>query len=309
MSSAVAQSQKKVLVVDDDPTVVRLIEQLLQHNGYTPVTASLYTEAVEALDRERPDLVLLDLSMPHVNGGALLEFIRQAGYDLPVIVVSGYLDGDVAEGLSQYDVSSFIWKPFNILDLTEAIVRAIGVAGDTPEAPDSEAPVVSPSLTPGMMGPGLEDEVTGEATPLPEPSSLPEVVELSEAAASPAETAPAGAVDVPSTIPAQGILPVVGSGEHSGKPERVVTDENGNRFRVRRHRHRPKRSRRRTLMYLGLVTLASIVIALGMNLAGFYAEKVQGKAVRSMDESLKEQILDELRKEQLLEELLSDKAK
>lgn len=253
--------RKKVLIIDDDPTVVGVMEQVLGMAHYGTVSAGVYSEAVDALEFEAPDLLLLDLAMPQVNGRALLEYIRQAGYDVPVIVVSGFLNDSVAQELTQLDVSAFIWKPFDVSDLRDAVGRAIGernVGPDrrTPEA-DGETPGARRYLSPRRP-----------------------------------------------------LLPVMGTNRDSGPDERIIVNADGRRIRVRRKRVRPRSPKRRTLFYMGMVTLVSVMVALGMNVALSYMKEMDSESAKERAvESLKKQIVDELRKEQLLKELKAETTK
>jgi CheY-like chemotaxis protein len=80
----------RLLVVDDDPQVVDLVRQLLEDEPYEVVAAVDGQEALEAISHQRPDIVLLDLLMPRLDGFAVIEHLRQdAQYrQLPVIVLT-----------------------------------------------------------------------------------------------------------------------------------------------------------------------------------------------------------------------------
>jgi len=80
----------RLLVVDDDPQVVDLVRQLLEGEPYEVVAAADGQEALEAISHQRPDIVLLDLLMPRLDGFAVIEHLRQdAQYrQLPVIVLT-----------------------------------------------------------------------------------------------------------------------------------------------------------------------------------------------------------------------------
>lgn len=82
---------KKILVIDDEPDVVRYLETLLQDNGYSTVTASDGAEGLEQARSEKPDLVCLDVTMPEKSG---IRFYRELKEDpslaaIPVVVVTG----------------------------------------------------------------------------------------------------------------------------------------------------------------------------------------------------------------------------
>ena len=82
---------KKILVIDDEPDVVRYLETLLQDNGYATVTAKDGGEGLERVRSEKPDLVCLDVTMPEKSG---IRFYRELREDpnlaaTPVVVVTG----------------------------------------------------------------------------------------------------------------------------------------------------------------------------------------------------------------------------
>lgn len=82
---------KKIMVVDDDPVIVKYLVSVFEDNGYDTCSASTGTQAYEVLEREKPDLITLDLEMPEEWGTRFYrKFSKQEAYkDLPVIVISG----------------------------------------------------------------------------------------------------------------------------------------------------------------------------------------------------------------------------
>jgi CheY-like chemotaxis protein len=80
----------RVLLVDDDPDVVDLIQQLLHDGPYEIETAADGQEALEALSRQRPDLIMLDLLMPRLDGFAVVEHLREDDElrEIPIIVLT-----------------------------------------------------------------------------------------------------------------------------------------------------------------------------------------------------------------------------
>jgi CheY-like chemotaxis protein len=93
-----ALMRKKVLVIDDEPDVRKFLTAVLEKHGYDTLTASDGTEALEIARREKPDLVTLDLQMPHGTGTDFYrKFSRSHEYQkTPVIVVSGLAGRDLA---------------------------------------------------------------------------------------------------------------------------------------------------------------------------------------------------------------------
>ena len=84
-------NRKKILVVDDEPSVVSYLETLLQDNGYDTISASNGREGLEKARSEKPDLVTLDISMPEKSGVRLYTDLRgdPALAGVPVVIVTG----------------------------------------------------------------------------------------------------------------------------------------------------------------------------------------------------------------------------
>ena len=83
------QPSARVLVVDDEAEVVDLIRQLLTHRGFEVATAGTGQEALQAVPVFRPDVVVLDMSLPGISGVEVLAALRQQGLESPVIAISG----------------------------------------------------------------------------------------------------------------------------------------------------------------------------------------------------------------------------
>jgi DNA-binding response OmpR family regulator len=114
---------KKVLVVDDEADVRRFLTAVLEKHGYEALTAEDGTQALEVARKERPDLVILDLQMPHETGtGFYRKFSRGKDYaQTPVIVVSGLAGRDLAvkKPVAVFD------KPIDPDEFIAAVRRAI----------------------------------------------------------------------------------------------------------------------------------------------------------------------------------------
>ncbi len=86
-----AENNKTILIVDDEPDVQVYISTLLEDNGYATVTAKDGAEALEKVKSSRPDLITLDISMPETSGVRLYRDIKESEQlkDIPVIIVTG----------------------------------------------------------------------------------------------------------------------------------------------------------------------------------------------------------------------------
>lgn len=126
----------KVLVVDDDPAILRLLNQSLEIEGYTVSTATDGEEALAELPRSDPDIVVLDVMMPKLNGLDVLERIRRdpKTASLPVILLTAKSSKeDVWEGW-QRGVDYYMTKPFDMEELLRFISYVIE-GGDQDSAP------------------------------------------------------------------------------------------------------------------------------------------------------------------------------
>lgn len=125
---------KRVLVIDDEETVVKPIEHILRLFHYEPFTATQWTDALELLDRETFDLITLDLEMPTIDGPTMLKFIRESGHITPVVVVSASITEKTPDDLAEFDVSAFVYKPFKVSHIKEIIEEVIGVSAPPEDA-------------------------------------------------------------------------------------------------------------------------------------------------------------------------------
>jgi len=80
---------RPILVVDDDPDVRDIVAQYLEDAGYPVETAIDGTQALRAVERGRPSLLLTDLHMPNLDGGALALLLHERGYDPPIVIMTG----------------------------------------------------------------------------------------------------------------------------------------------------------------------------------------------------------------------------
>ena len=127
-----AVRSKRILILDDEPGILELLDSYLQSCGFETHPTSRWTQAVELITHRPPDLVLLDLQMPTVQGDTVLEFIQQQGRPIPVIIVSAYLDEQRIEALRRIGARGFVPKPFQLNTLTSAIHEALGLPAEAP---------------------------------------------------------------------------------------------------------------------------------------------------------------------------------
>jgi len=186
---------RRILVLDDEPGILELLESYLRSLGFEPLATSRWTQAVDLITHNPPDLILLDLQMPTIQGDAILGFIRQQGHNLPVIVVSAYLDDQKVESLRRLGATDFVSKPFQLSALGALVRKTLNLsdaaaapssapAKDPPDAPGSDLPA-GPADTPVPSAPeepaySVLDHEVAEATavytkavPPPQPDPHP----------------------------------------------------------------------------------------------------------------------------------------
>lgn len=116
---------KKILAVDDERHIVRLVEVNLQRAGYEVVTAYDGREALEKVKSENPDLVVLDVMMPYMDGFEVLKNLKAdpTTAEIPVIMLTAKAqDADVFRGW-QSGVDCYLTKPFNPMELLTFVKR------------------------------------------------------------------------------------------------------------------------------------------------------------------------------------------
>lgn len=122
-------SQKaKVLIVDDEPNNVDFLEQALEDSGYQLITATNGQEALDKIKSQQPDLVLLDLAMPIMDGFAVLERVKADSSlrDIPIIIISAEHDSkSVVRGIKQ-GAEDYLTKPVNAGMLVKKVKEYLG---------------------------------------------------------------------------------------------------------------------------------------------------------------------------------------
>ena len=113
--------KRKILIVDDDPEIVKMVSLFLKDQGFEFITAPNGREAIEKVQSELPELVLLDLNLPDMNGKEILKRIKEVNGDIATIVITGYGGERVAIDLMKAGATDFISKPFEVEVLLKSI--------------------------------------------------------------------------------------------------------------------------------------------------------------------------------------------
>ena len=121
-------SAKRILICDDDPVILRLLQVNLELEGYEVLQAHHGEEALEIASAEHPDLVILDIMMPRLDGYQTAERLKASDdtKEIPVVFVSAKAQqSDIEKGKS-YGVADYLTKPFDPTDLLEIVERLVG---------------------------------------------------------------------------------------------------------------------------------------------------------------------------------------
>lgn len=121
------KSQATILVVDDEPDVRTLCRVNLEYEGYKVVEASNGSDAFQRLNERRPDLILLDLMMPQMDGWEVMRRLKEdeSTAAIPVILLTARADDDSQLKALDEGVLDYITKPFNPLSLVKFVERIL----------------------------------------------------------------------------------------------------------------------------------------------------------------------------------------
>ena len=114
-----------ILVVDDESDVRELLRKFLTRRGYEVDTASDGLAAIEAIRDNPPDIVLLDIRLPKVDGLSVLRRLRDDADDVAIITMSGIADEDTARQSLELGAADFITKPFNLPYLETSLLAKL----------------------------------------------------------------------------------------------------------------------------------------------------------------------------------------
>lgn len=115
----------RVLLVDDEPEILRLFQRVLERAGYRVTTAQDGEGAIAALDREVFDVVLSDIRLPSLSGVDLLRAVRDHDLDVPVVLITGWPDVETATQAVELGALQYLSKPIAADQLLQVVQRAV----------------------------------------------------------------------------------------------------------------------------------------------------------------------------------------
>lgn len=113
-----------VLVIEDDATLRRVIQLALTREGYDVVIAANGRQALTRISERRPDLILLDLHLPVMDGGEALAELRAQGLAIPVVLMTSRFA--IRDAADQHQPDGVLGKPFDLDELRDVVARFLG---------------------------------------------------------------------------------------------------------------------------------------------------------------------------------------
>ena len=122
---------KKILIVDDEPSIIVALQFLMEQNGYETLVAFSGEEAIEVVTQHRPDLILLDIMLPVVDGFEVCQRVREKPdwKDIRIVLVTALdRESNVAKGLA-LGADAYVTKPFANADLIAKVKELLECRG------------------------------------------------------------------------------------------------------------------------------------------------------------------------------------
>ena len=121
----ISEESKQLLLIDDEPTVLRLYEKLLQRQGFKVITASDGKTAQQLIAGNKFDCIIADILLPGMNGISLLALLREKGINIPVILITGAPDLNTAIQAIKLGAYDYLTKPVDNEQLLRVVERAV----------------------------------------------------------------------------------------------------------------------------------------------------------------------------------------
>lgn len=116
---------KKILVIDDEMDMGEIVKDYLEEYGYETMIAVEAVQGLEIVEKEKPQVILLDVLMPEISGIECLQKIKEVSPEAIVIIVSGMQDEQIAKEAIRYGAYDYITKPFDLEYLRTSILGRI----------------------------------------------------------------------------------------------------------------------------------------------------------------------------------------
>ena len=119
------ESKKLLLIVEDQQGIIHLLKELFAKDNLLILHTTSGREALELISMKKPDLVLLDMKIPDMDGIELLKSLHKRSLDVKVIVMTAYSELDIVDEAKELGTISFFSKPFDVSKLRLEVLKAI----------------------------------------------------------------------------------------------------------------------------------------------------------------------------------------
>lgn len=127
-----SDSPATILVIDDQPGIRRLLTEVLQDEGFHVITAANGYEGIQLAQNSNPNVILMDMKMPGMDGIEALRELKRQGQGDQVIMMTAYGELDMVNEAREAGMRDYITKPFDIMSLCRIIHDSIGDTMDDP---------------------------------------------------------------------------------------------------------------------------------------------------------------------------------
>lgn len=139
--------KSKILVVDDEPNVGEILTEFFTSKGYDVICASGGLEGLSKAEEHRPDVILLDVRMPDLDGISVLRRIREVNPSVGILMMSGNTDTEAAKETLELGAFDYILKPFDFDYLDRAVHKMIAAATPDGATPALESAAAAPEAS------------------------------------------------------------------------------------------------------------------------------------------------------------------
>ena len=140
--------KSKILVVDDEPSVTEVLTEFFTSKGYEVISASGGIEGLSKAEKHRPDVILLDVRMPDMDGITVLRRIREVNPWVGILMMSGNTDTEAAKETLQLGAFDYILKPFDFDYLDRAVHKMLTAAAPADAVPGLESAAAALEASP-----------------------------------------------------------------------------------------------------------------------------------------------------------------
>lgn len=117
---------RKMLIVDDQKGIRKLLEELFKKEGFEVKVAADGREAIEEVREFVPDIILMDMKMPNMNGLEASQEILKTHQEIPIILMTAYGEMEVVKKALEIGVKKYITKPFDIVVIRDMVKDTVG---------------------------------------------------------------------------------------------------------------------------------------------------------------------------------------